>query len=465
MKKKQIVLYICCTTLWFAFFNVKAGESHLSSENPVPGEPGLLVALASDIDARAVKELPTHSQAAAVSGFWETRFGIRTQKDNLQDQTSLAETRLRLNLKKSGKRTDFNFSGDLLYDNVADDHDIDLETGAGILDLREAYVHFKPLPNLDLTLGRQIIQWGTGGLLSVNDRFPKDFRSFLLGRDIEYLRAPSDAFNLNYHSKLLKLDLVYTPRFDANRFIDGSRLSFFNRGLRRLSGKQDVLQPEKPKEWFQDDEIAVRLSRKIKGFDSALYAYHGFWKGPAGFDPGIGKRVFPELRIIGASTRGRLGPGRTRLEIGHFNSLQDRDGNNPFIRNSEARFRLGYKTRFSKQTAMGIQYFLERKLDHNSNRQPAEDENRHVFSTRVIHKLKHQKTKLTLIAFYSPSDEDGYLRPIISHGIHQDWIVGGANVFFGESENTFFGQLENNSNLYFGIRYSFGAKRSKERQI
>jgi hypothetical protein len=31
----------------------------------------------------------------------------------------------------------------------------------------------------------------------------------------------------------------------------------------------------------------------------------------------------------------------------------------------------------------------------------------------------------------------------------------GANIFFGDYPNTFFGQFENNSNIYAVVRYSF----------
>ncbi|MDH4240611.1 MAG: hypothetical protein OEW48_13705 [Phycisphaerae bacterium] len=31
----------------------------------------------------------------------------------------------------------------------------------------------------------------------------------------------------------------------------------------------------------------------------------------------------------------------------------------------------------------------------------------------------------------------------------------GANIFFGDCPNTFFGQFQNNSNIYAAVRYSF----------
>ena len=60
------------------------------------------------------------------------------------------------------------------------------------IDPREAWLSTQPLDFLDLKAGRQVVTWGTGDLLFINDLFPKDWQSFILGRDEEYLKAPSD---------------------------------------------------------------------------------------------------------------------------------------------------------------------------------------------------------------------------------------------------------------------------------
>ena len=35
-------------------------------------------------------------------------------------------------------------------------------------------------------------------------------------------------------------------------------------------------------------------------------------------------------------------------------------------------------------------------------------------------------------------------------------VDAGVNDFFGREEHSFFGQFENNSNIYVGVRYNFG---------
>jgi hypothetical protein len=84
------------------------------------------------------------------------------------------------------------------------------------------------------------------------------------------------------------------------------------------------------------------------------------------------------------------------------------------------------------------------------------DEDRHVITLRLTKLLMNQNLKLSLFAYYSPSDQDAYLRSLIHYKINDHWAAeAGENIFLGEEDYTFFGQFEKNSNLYAGLRYSF----------
>ena len=123
-------------------------------------------------------------------GFIDGRAGVRTQNDPYQDDRNLTELRLQLDSKTYFDWGEFNARGDFVYDDLANDRgNVDLETGDGFFDLRELNVLFTPADWTDMKLGRQILTWGTGDLLFINDLFPKDWNSFLLGRDEEYLKA------------------------------------------------------------------------------------------------------------------------------------------------------------------------------------------------------------------------------------------------------------------------------------
>jgi hypothetical protein len=48
------------------------------------------------------------------------------------------------------------------------------------------------------------------------------------------------------------------------------------------------------------------------------------------------------------------------------------------------------------------------------------------------------------------------MRPNVHYKVSDNLAVEvGANVFFGDYAGTFFGQFENNTNIYTAIRYSF----------
>lgn len=414
-------------------------------------------------------EAPSPPQAATAepwfhdifSGFVETRLGYRTKEDPFQEAASIAEARARLEADWSPTGATLRFSGDFVYDGVDEDRDIDLETGRGWFDLREANIVFRPLGFADVKLGRQILTWGTGDLIFINDLFPKDFRSFFIGRDEEYLKAPSDALRLSFFFDAVNLDIVYTPRFDADRFIDGTRLTFFNPARDDLVGRNAVLETRAPNDWFSDDEIAVRTYRNFGSFEIALYAYDGFWKAPAGFSAS-GRAVHPELRVWGASVRGPLMGGIANAELGYYDSRDDIEGDNPLIQNSEMRVLVGYEREVLPDLTIGVQYFLQRLSDYDALRrtwpdgQRVPERNHHTLTLRATKLAFNQNLILSLFNFWSPNEDDGYLRLRTSYKLTDDWLMeAGANFFYGPNEITFFGQLKTNDNVFAGIRRSF----------
>ena len=62
----------------------------------------------------------------------------------------------------------------------------------------------------------------------------------------------------------------------------------------------------------------------------------------------------------------------------------------------------------------------------------------------------------SLFTFYSPSDEDYYLRPSLNYRHSDQWtFVFGGNVFGGNKPQTFFNQLQDASNFYLRVRYNY----------
>ena len=92
------------------------------------------------------------------------------------------------------------------------------------------------------------------------------------------------------------LDIVYTPQFDPDHFIDGSRLSYWNSNLSRLAGEDAVLHTGKPNRWFKDSEFVARLYKNINNYEFALYGYRGYWKSPGGENNAAFNKAFYESK-------------------------------------------------------------------------------------------------------------------------------------------------------------------------
>lgn len=202
------------------------------------GEPKLPLGL--DIEEQMLsaeqESLAPAGVLSELDGFWDVRAGLRTQHDSFERDASLGEMRLQLEIQQNVNIFLVNATCDFVYDPVFDNHGVHLEEGLGFVDLREANILFTPVGFMDVKLGRQILTWGTGDMLFLNDLFPKDWRSFFIGRDVEYLKAPSDALKISFFTGIVNLDVIYAPRFDADRFIEGERISYWNSSLGRPAG-------------------------------------------------------------------------------------------------------------------------------------------------------------------------------------------------------------------------------------
>lgn len=411
-----------------------------------------------DSDSSTFSDSYDDETALSISGFWEARGGLRTQSDSNERGTSIGETRLQLEMQKEFELFTANLTTDLIYDTVDRQRHIDLEQGKGWIDLREANIEFSPADFIDIKLGRQILTWGTGDLLFINDMFSKDWNSFFIGRDEEYLKAPSDAIKTSFFSSVANIDVVINPHFDADRYINGERLSYYNPMSGAISGQNAVIKTDQP----HGSEVAVRIYQTLGTYEVALYGYDGFWKSPAGLDMTTGLATFPKLTVYGASLRGPLSKGIGNIEIGYYDSKDDSSGKDPFINNSEFRFLAGYEQELVKDLTIAVQYYLEWLMDYDNYRDtlptgsPQRDQYRHLLTTRLTLLTLNQNLRWSLFAYYSPSDGDAYLRPKVNYKIDDNWSAEvGGNFFLGEQTHTFFGQFRHNNNLFAAVRYGF----------
>ena len=405
------------------------------------------------VNASSLQDRLVDKYGIDLFGFIEGRQGWRLQDDPYEKNTSISEMRMQLDLSKDADWGIIKLKGDLVGDTVEE---------KAYAELRELSFAFSPLDFMDLKIGRQTLTWGTGDLLFINDLFPKDWKSFFIGRDDEYLKAPSDSIKASLFFDLFNIDVVYSPVFNASQYVDGTRLSYWNPMLGRTAGRDFILDDIERNSYFKDDEFAVRLSKNIGGMELGFYGYDGFWKTPEGLDPKESKLWYPELSAYGASARGAFWGGIGNLEVGFYDSRNDRDGDDPLVRNSEIRTLAGFERELAHDFTGGFQYYQEwiQKYDSYKSTLPAgtapKDEFRHVFTLRLTKLLMNQNMRLSLFTYYSPSDQDGYIRPKVHYKVSDQWAVEtGVNIFVGKDDYTFFGQFQDNTNAYASLRWSF----------
>ena len=404
----------------------------------------------AQFDAQGDWEDPWATRGSGLSwtGFMEGALGARWgDVDNL-DALTLGDLRLRAETRYDHGSFQLEFKGDLLWDHVVEDLDARV---------RELALSFRPAERVDVKLGRQVLTWGTGDLLFLNDLFPKDFISFFAGRDEDYLKSPSDTARVSVFTAAVNIDLAWTPRFTPDDYLYGERFAFWNPMLGEIAAPAEPRKADEP----TNGELAIRLFRTIESTEYALYGYSGRWKQPVGMRAD-GELVFPKLRTLGASVRMPFHKGLLNAETAWYESREDRAGDDPGIPNSELRLLVGYEQELVRNLTAGTQLYAERIQHHgrllasSSDPEHERDQWRTVATLRLTYRALRDTLTSSVFVFVSPSDEDLYLRPSIAWRRDDHWLFSaGLNVFGGRDEHTFFGQLEDNSNGWLRLRYFY----------
>ncbi|HAM50967.1 MAG TPA: hypothetical protein DCP92_09875 [Nitrospiraceae bacterium] len=399
--------------------------------------------------------LPPVTSAADISlhGFLQGNYSVDTTSSNPDGgDFKLAEERLQLKLDASKDPFHLFIKADGWYDHVGEGWDSEL---------REGYIDYMA-SKWDTRVGRQVITWGVGDLLFINDVFPKDYASFFSGQPLEYLKKGVDAAKVGIYPGFASFEFVAIPFFTPDTFPSPNTFWLFD----PLPGVTNRA-TEKPAVTLENTQIALRAYRDIAGFDASLYFYRGFWGQPSLLPDNLTMPTkltlfYPKLSEYGASLQGRALDGVLSLEAGYYDSGENRSGTNPIIPNSQTRFLIGYQRQIWEDFTIEVQYYGEYMLNYSNYVNnlpqgfPEERQLRELATVRLTQFLMNQTLKLSFFAFYSPSDGDSMLNPEIKYNFSDHvWAALGANIFGGGNRATQFGQLRKDDNTYVQVRYEF----------
>lgn len=326
----------------------------------------------------------------------------------------------------------------------------DAAIGKTRLVAREAYLDYRASSQLSVRAGRQVITWGVGDYLFVNDIFPKNYDAFFTGKPFDHMKEAVDGVKVNAFAGDTELELVWArPRLDegpaGQRFI----ASAIPAGVPLLDADRN------------GGDVALRLARKLGRWDAALYAarYHSREAGLYATGTGL-LRDSVRTRHLGASATGNFGSGVVLAELAYSKSDIKPGGFNPYMPGERLKALLGYSRELGQDLSVSVQYHHEVELDYTSYRQglapsvaPA-DRLQQTAYVRVQQRLFHQTLGLGIQLFAS-FDGGKYANPFVSYSIADGLnLEAGANVFDGPATSRY-GMMRNDKNVYASLRYSF----------
>ena len=398
--------------------------------------------------------LPLSAMAADVSlhGFVQGNYLLNTAGDNPDGKDfKWSEERAQIKLEATAEPFRLFIKGDAFHDNI-DKH--------SMLELREGYADYTS-EKWDARVGRQVITWGVGDLLFINDIFPKDYEAFFSGRPMEYLKKGVDGAKVGMYPGFASFEFIAVPYFEPNNYPDPARFWMYD--PLSVVTNREVQYPYKD---LRKTETALRIYRDVAGFDTSLYCYRGYSRQPSMLpDNPIPTKLtlfYPELSVYGVSLQGRALDGVLSLEAGYYDSRQDRDGTDPMIPNSQTRYLIGYQRQLWEDFTLGLQYYGEYMEDYSAYVQysppgfPQEKRLHQLVTIRLMQFLLHQTMRLSFFAFYGLSDGDYLLNPEVKYNLTDAvWIAVGGNVFGGGKTWSQFGQFAKDDNVYCQLRYEF----------
>ena len=393
-----------------------------------------------------------------------THTGPKYDGDGPNDDWVMANRRFRLQTQKNNKKGGLYAKIDVVRDDISSDT---------YVDIRELRLQYTPVRWLDISVGKQVSTWGVADMLFINDLFPKNWNGNFLGRDMEYLKDSSTSLRLTSYIKKWTWDVVYTPQFAPDTTPTGCYLSVYDPNSGQIISNDQNCNSEnmaggRKSRDINDSELAMSLRRYIGGHQLAFYYYRGFYKNPKSLQ-GMGtsedpfRPFYSRLNVFGLSTEGQAGPGILTSEFGVYDSLDDVDGLNPLVENSQLKFLVGYKMDLNANLMVGTQWYLESFQDYDNYEQSVgfnpyrKEKNSNTFTLRVMVKGQQETLFVNLFAYVRPEDHDSFIKLDCSKRMDDNFsIIAGVNIFDGKEgfEAREFGMLKHDDNVFVRLRYN-----------
>jgi len=326
-----------------------------------------------------------------------------------------------------------------------------------IFHFQEAYLEWSPGP-WEVRVGEQIVAWGTADGLNPTDNLnPRDYLDL-----IDNEKIPVLALSTTYHfSEVTSLQFVIIPFFTPSRF-DGqdSRWSLFPAAPPTLDFDRNL-----PGDTLSNMQWAARLKTSWQGWDFSVSYFDGYddigrptlVTSPLGVPTGV-RFDYDKVRILGldfATTWGDLG---IHGELAH--TWTDGRHNDNFLQ-----YILGIDYTFADiRPGQNLRLILEYAGQHVTSKGrdldgvPPTRLGRELDGSllgRAVYELNERAAVELKACVNLRGKSNCYFQPSFRYDINDDLrMIVGADIFTG-SDNTFFGQFDNNDRFFFILEYYF----------
>ncbi len=394
------------------------------------------------------KSVSSSAGEISMHGFALGTYTFQTAKEDKNIVSSEKILRLDISSMSDSGQAGFKAKTDFIHDGLKRE---------SMMDLREAYIDIFG-KSFDLRAGKQVITWGAGDLVFINDIFPKSWDAFYSGKDMEYLKLGTESLKLGLYPEFFSLEVILMPAFQPDEMPSREKFIFAD----PFSGitERRVNMPDKK---LDDMETALRIYRRAGNGDISLYAYSGYYHSPSAIADTSSVTYFhPPLKVYGASYQINSMGGVISLEAGYYDSRDDEKGSDPIVENSKYKYLLGYGRQITENLHLGAQYYSEimRNYQKYKDNLPSgfslEHKIKQTVTLRLTQFLKYETWKLSLFGFYGIDEKDYMLIPEASYKMTDELsLVLGGNVIEGDKDYTSFGRFKENDNVYMRIKYDF----------
>lgn len=334
------------------------------------------------------------------------------------------------------------------------------------LELRELYIDTN-LGDTFLRLGKQQIVWGQADGLRVLDVInPFEFREFILG-DFEDSRIPLWSAQVEVPIGDSTLQFIWLPDHSYDDIPDNGAAyeitspRFVPQAPPGFAGTVIIDQPQRPNEAFKDDDVAVRWTAFLGGWDVSLnyfYGYHDqavFFRSPA---PG-GIRLTPRYErthLVGGTFANAFGDFTVRGELGYFSDryylTQDASDADGVFNTSEVSYVLGLDYLKGDWLISG-QVFQSILNDQASG--SVRDATDTSVSFLVERKFSNETIVARVLSLHNLNDHDSLFQVDLSYQWSTDLTLKvGADIFTGNAAGIY-GQFDNNDRVTLGFELGF----------